>query len=271
MQSDAAQAFAAEAGVNPANVTMSDTTNGVFVGIDPKPVIETTPTPTPVQPEGKFYSDEDLARARAQEKEKLYPTIEKMKEELASLKKEREDRIAEEESLRKAAEEEARKKAESEMDVRSLLETKEREWAEKIEAEKAERERAFALLEQERQFQELMAYRQNRLEQERDAIVPELVDLIEGNNPDEIEASIADLKERSARIVDSAQQAMQAARRDMAGARVTAPAVGPLDTNTENNSFSAEQIAGMPFNEYVKHRSKLLGQAAANRNKGLFG
>jgi hypothetical protein len=35
--------------------------------------------------------------------------------------------------------------------------------------------------------------------------------------------------------------------------------------------LTPENIAGMSFNDYVKHRSKLLGQASAARNSGLFG
>jgi hypothetical protein len=90
--------------------------------------------------------------------------------------------------------------------VRTLLESKEREWAERLEAERLEREKAFALLEHERQFQDLMAYRQQRMAEEQDSIIPELLDLITGESPEEIEASIAGLKERSSRI-ESAQSA----------------------------------------------------------------
>ena len=217
------------------------------------------------------YTDEDLAKARAQEKDKLYPQIEHLKEKLSLLEKDREERVSQEEAARRAAEEEARRKAEAEMDVRTLLEQKESEWRSQLEAEKAEREKAFALLEMERNFQDIQMYRAERIEEERDLIIPELVDLISGNSREEIEQSIAGLKERSSRILDSAQQAMQAARRDMTGSRVTAPSAGPMDTNSDNQQFSAEQIAGMPFTEYVKHRSKLLGQASASRNRGLFG
>ena len=231
--------------------------------------------PTPEVPDEsvseKFYTEDDLARIRAQEKDKLYPQVERLKEELNLLKRERDERLLEEERLRAEAEAEARAKAEAEMDVRTLLENKEREWHEQLEQERAEREKAFALLEHERQFQEVMSYRQQRVAEEQDNIIPELLDLISGNSPDEIESSIAGLKERSSRILESAQSAMQTARRDMAGSRVTAPAAGPLDTNSDNQQFTPEQIAGMSFSDYAKHRSKLLGQASASRNTGLFG
>jgi hypothetical protein len=116
-----------------------------------------------------------------------------------------------------------------------------------------------------------MQYRQQRLEAERENIIPELVDLIEGNNRDEIEQSIASLKDKSARILDSAAQAMSSARREMAGARVTAPASGPLDNDTEQRSYSPDSIRDMSLADYAKNRAKLLGDATNNRGRGLFG
>jgi hypothetical protein len=194
-----------------------------------------------------------------------------LKDELANLKKERDDRAAEEDRSRQQSVLEEQKKLEDEMDVRSLLEKKEKEFQSQLDAERLERERAFALLEQERNFQELNNYRQQRLEQERDNIIPELIDLIEGNNSDEVEQSIANLKDKSVRILDSAAQAMTSARREMAGARITAPASGPLDNDSEQRSYSPEAIRDMSLADYAKQRAKLLGEAAGNRGRGLFG
>jgi hypothetical protein len=219
----------------------------------------------------KSYSEEDLRRVREQEKSKLYPQIDSLKEELNILKKEREERLAEAEKLRAEQETEARKKAEEDMDVRQLLEAKEREWADRLETEKQERERAFKLLEREREYAELTDYRNRRLQEERENVIPELLDLVSGNNAEEIEASIAGLKDRSSRILDSAQQAMQSARKEMTGSRVTAPPTGPLDTNSDQQQFTADQIAAMSVTEYAKYRGKLLGQAATDRGKGIFG
>jgi DNA repair exonuclease SbcCD ATPase subunit len=223
---------------------------------------------------GSVYSADDIAKAREQEKAKLYPQMEKMKEELASLKKAREEQAAKEaEREKRIAEEEAKKEAqkkeeeESELSFKELLKKKEQQ----LEAERLERERAIALLDQERKFQEVMNYRQQRVEQERDSIVPELIDLIDGNNADEIEQSIAMLKEKSARILSSAQQAMQSARQQMAGTRITNPAAGPLDNDSEQKSYSPDSIREMSLADYAKQRAKLLGTAASNRGQGLFG
>ena len=227
---------------------------------------------------GSVYSAEDIAKAREQEKAKLYPQMEKMKEELSSLKKAREEQAAKEaEREQRVAEELVRKEAqkkeeeESELSFKDLLKKKEQEFQSQLEAERLERERAFALLEQERKFQEVMNYRQQRVEQERDNIVPELIDLIDGNSADEVEQSIAMLKEKSARILSSAQQAMQSARQQMAGTRITNPAAGPLDNDSEQKSYSPDSIREMSLADYAKQRAKLLGAAASNRGQGLFG
>ena len=224
------------------------------------------------------YTADDIAKAREQEKAKLYPQLEKMKEELASLKREREEAAAREaERQARIAEEESRaaqlkkEQEENELSFKDLLKKKEQEFQSQLENERLERERAIALLDQERKFQELMNYRQARLEQERENIIPELIDLIEGDSQDAIEQSIATLKEKSARILDSAQQAMQSARAQMAGPRVTAPAAGPLDNDSSQQTLTPDSIRDMSLADYAKQRAKLLGNAASNRGQGLFG
>ena len=239
--------------------------------------------PTPTAPEMSeaevtSYSAEDLAKAREQEKAKLYPQMEKMKEELSSLKKAREEQVAKEaerEAKRAAKEAEraakAKAKEEEELSVKDLLAKKEQEFQAQLDAERLEREKAFALLDMERKFQEVQNYRQSRLEQERDNIVPELIDLIQGNSQDEIEQSITMLKEKSASISQSVQQAMQSARQQQVGARVTAPASGPLDNDSDQQIATPDSIRDMSLADYAKQRAKLLGSAASNRGQGLFG
>jgi len=223
------------------------------------------------------FTVDDIAKARAQEKAKLYPQVEKLQEELAFLKKERDERAALEadraakrqtrESERAA---ERKKQEESELEVRDLLAKKEQEWSTKLDSERQERERAFALLEREREFQELSAYRQQRLEVERDSIIPELVDLISGNSKDEIEQSILGLKERSAKIFDSVAQVAQQSRKEMAGTRITSPASGPLDNDSDSRTYSPNDINNMSMADYAKNRAKLLG-SGKNSGQGLFG
>lgn len=220
---------------------------------------------------------EAIQKARAQEKAKLYPQMEKLQEELASLRSKEQEREAAEadrqaKRLARDAERvaEQKKQEEAELEVRDLLAKKEQEWQSQLEAERQEREKAFALLEREREFQELSQYRSSRLEAERENIVPELIDLISGNNKDEIEASIADLKTRSTKIFESVAAASQQTRKEMVGTRVTVPASGPLDNNSDQLSYSPNDISNMSMADYAKNRQKLLGNSN-NRGQGLFG
>jgi len=227
------------------------------------------------EPVDQVFTADDLAKARAQEKSKLYPQMEKMAKELEALKKAQEEEAARKASLEKQArelEEKARKsKEEEELSAKELLAKKEQEFQAQLENERLEREKAFALLHKEQELNYLTNYRATRVEQERDNIVPELIDLVNGNTQEEIESSITLLREKSQSILQSAQAAMQSAKQQMVGARVTAPASGPLDNDSEHNSYTPDSIRDMSLADYAKQRAKLLGTAASNRGQGLFG
>ena len=252
----AVEGFAAEAGTVPVvNVQ----------GVD-APAVTTTEAV-----KSKFYTEEDLAKVRTQEKDKLYPTIEKLKEQVDVLTREREEhaaRLAVEADEKNA---QLRQQQEEELSAKDLLKLKESEWKEQLERERQERERAFALLEQEKAFADIQSFRQQLLEQERENIIPELVDLISGSTREELQTSVESLKDRSTRILESAQSAMQNARREMTGTRVTTPPAGPLETQTEQRNFTAQEIASMSVDEYAKYRSRLLSPQAQGKTSGLFG
>ena len=254
-----ATAFEAEAGTAPV-VNVSD--------VDASTVITSTEKPAK---QSKFYTEDDLAKVRSQEKEKLYPQIESLKEELNSIRKEKEEEAARKEAEAKALAEKAKEEALSELDAKSYADARLAELQEQLERERQERERALALLEREKTFADLQAYRQEVLEQERDNIIPELVDLISGNTREEIQSSVEGLKERSARILESAQSAMQTARKEMTGTRATLPPAGPLETNSEQRQLTAEEIQSLSMNDYAKYRERLLSPSARGKSRGLFG
>ena len=256
---EAVEAFASEANVSPVAAS---------TGVD-------APAATTAN-NAKFYTDEDLARVRSQEKDKLYPQIDSLKEQLDALKRERDEEMAakaaEKASLEAQFAEEAKRKQEEELELRDLLKVKETEWTEQLERERQERERAFALLEREKTFAEIQNYRNQRIAQESENILPELIELINGESEAEIESSIQGLKAKSSSIMDNVQQATQAARRDMTGTRVTTPPnAGPLDIETGNRQFTADDISSMSLNDYAKYRSQLLSSKAQGQSKGFFG
>ena len=255
-----AEAFQAEAGVAPTVATP-----------DADASIATSVSSNEEPQRSRVYTDEDLAKVRTQEKDKLYPQIDSLKAELAEIKRQRDEELAAKRAEEEARAAEERVKAEADMDIRDLLKQKEGEWQEQLERERQERERAFALFEREKNYAELTSFKQQTLEAERDNIIPELLDLVTGNTPEEVAASIEGLKERSARILESAQAAMQNARKEMTGSRVTAPPTGPLDINSEQRTLTAQEIAAMPMNEYAQYRQRLLSDKARGRGQGLFG
>jgi len=227
-------------------------------------------------------ANDDVAKriqdARKQEKDKLYPQLEKLQEELAVLRKEREERSAvEADRLEKRKAKEAERAAErqaqleEEMSFKQLLKSKEQEWQSQLDAVKAESQTNFALLQREREFQELMSYRNQRIEQERDSIVPSLIDFVKGENRDEIEQSILDLKARSEQILNDFAQASQQSRKNMVGASVTAPTSGPLENDPSQLAYNPGNIANMSLADYAKNRDRLLGSAGNNGGRGLFG
>ena len=255
-----AAAFEAEANTAPV-VNVS--------GVD-APTVTTTETKS-----SKFYTDEDLAKVRSQEKDKLYPEIERLKDEVLALKKEKEEKAARkaakeaEDSAKKAEKEKA--KLEKDLNAKDLIKLTADELREQLERERQERERAFALLEREREFANLQSYRQQILEQERDNIIPQLIDFVQGNTPEEINQSVEQLKERSSSILESAQAALTQQRREQVGTRATLPPAGPLVTNSEQRMPTADEIAAMPMNEYAKYRNRILSPRAQGRSSGLLG
>lgn len=252
--------------------------DGIQVPMDPAPQQE-----APKAREEKYFSEEEVQKIRQQEKEKMYKRLEDsdsrvkaMEEQLSLLSSEREKAL-------KEAEERANKEAElirqrelEELSAKDLLLRKEDEWKQRVNQVEQEwgqkfhelelqRQAQEAMLEKERQLQQLEAYRQRRIQAEQDSIIPELRDLISGNSEEEIENSIAVLRDRSTAIIESIQQA-SAPR--IKGAPVTAPPVGPMDNQTDYQTITADDIRNMPMDQYAKMRERLL--SASRTQKGRY-
>ena len=249
----AAAGFALETGQQVAAPNLSSATAGV---------------PAAAQ---KFYTEEDLNRVRETEKSKLYPTVEALKAENAALVKARQDeqdRLAAEQAARDA---EARAKAESEMDIRTLREQDKAHFEAQLALERDARERFQIELQREREYAALQAYTTQAVDAARETIAPELLDLVIGNTPEEVDRSIAALADRSSRIFESFQQASQTARREMVGTRPTLPAAGPLEINSGQRTYTTQQVADMSQAEYAEYRKTNLSDAARGVTHGLFG
>lgn len=268
---------------NPASTAAPQHTGS---GAQPNPdgtvTVQDTPKPGPpaaAGSDGKAFSAEDIARARQEEKDKLYGRLNKdterltsLEAELAALRAEREQREKDEAERLAAEEAAAKQKAEADMSAKKLLEERSTEWERRFEEIQKEREQERAALAKEAEYNALRAYVQERVGAERNNIAPELVDLVQGNSQEEIDASIELLKAKTNQLVESMQQAQQTARSQMRGVSATGyTGNGPTDQDAGNRQLSADDIKNMPMSEFAKYRSQLLGAASnQNSNRGLF-
>lgn len=221
------------------------------------------------EPTGKTFTQADIEKARQEEKDKLYGRIETMDEELKRIRKEREEReaAAAAEAERLAAE--AKAKADEELSVRELLAQKETEWNTKFQSVEQRAAQAEALLDKERQYQTLQQYKAQRLTEEAEHIMPELADLVGGATQEEVEASIALVKDKTARILEQVVANTTQQRQQQRGVSVTAPPVGPMDNESTYQTLTADDIAAMDMQTYAQYRDKLL-KAKPSNERGLF-
>ncbi|MFE2539037.1 hypothetical protein [Actinacidiphila glaucinigra] len=245
--------------------------NGTVTVSDAKPPEQANP--------GRTFTADDIARARQEEKDKLYSRLTKGDERLQSLEAElttlREERQAREqaEAERAAAEEKAAtEKAEAEMSARKLVEERSTQWEQRFEELQREREQERAALAKEAEFSRLRAYIQERLSAESGTIAPELRDLVAGNTPEEVDQSIEVLKAKTSALFESMTAAQQQARAQMRGVSATGYTnTGPADGDAGARQLSVDDIRNMPMSEFAKYRNQLLGAAANNSgNRGLF-
>ena len=222
----------------------------------------------------RTFTEDDVEKIRQQEKDKLYKRLEdsdgrvkSLEDQLSTLSNESEVSKAEAARLAKAESDALRKREEEELSAKELITKRETEFDEKlkvVETEwegrlaKIEEERASqeAMLEKERRYRELETYLGRRMVEEEEYIIPELRDLASGTTEDEIDNSIAILKDRSSAILESIQQSTQPS--GLRGSPVTAPPVGPMETQTEQQTLSAEDIRNMPMEQYMQMRDRLL-------------
>jgi hypothetical protein len=223
----------------------------------------------PPQPQGPQprWTDEDIERARQQEKDKLYPRLEEMNTQLRTLQEERQAELAERQRLAEEAEAARVAKEEGEMEVRELLARKEHEWEQRFTAQQSQYEHDRAIFEQERRRGEVANYRRDRIEQEQEFILPELREFIGGDTPEEIDASIEAMKERTESIVNNVAAATQPTFRGTAMPSV--PPVGPMEQLPSNQALTPEDIKGMDMKTYERYRDQLLRATSPNQRRGM--
>jgi hypothetical protein len=235
---------------------------------EPEPEPEGTPEPTPSrrgrQREPKVFSEEEVEAIRQEEKQKLYPRLQKVDEleatvaELRQTEAERQKAIDRE---AKAAEKATQKKQEEEMELRDLIAKKDGEWEQKLEEERQERGKIMALLEKEQAHAALQGYLAQRMVEEAENIMPELHYTVYGNSPEEIDASIERAKATTLAIVNNVNSTMQGQRAGQRGAAITGPPVGPMEMAATTTTLTADDLKAMTPEDYATHREALLREA----------
>ena len=251
------------------------------LNVNPSTTHTTLPQPVTVinqPPQGQYFTAEQLEAARQQEKDKLYGRMQALETQFndskAELDKYRQEREAAE-SARLDAEKKAAdaKKAEEEskLSVQDLIKRKEQEWQEAQNSLQNQLEMQKALMDKDRELFRLQQYIQRRVAEEiaENNIIPDLAEYIDGNNEEQVEASITKAKEKTASIVAGALG--QNAPRTTPGVSPTGFApTGPLDNLQGTQSYQPSDIQKMSLAEYAEFRAKA-GIDKAGNNKGLFG
>lgn len=225
--------------------------------------------PAPAPDANQRFSAEDLERARQQEKEKLYPKIDRMSEQLEIFAREREEQQRLQAEAAARADEERKRLEEEELGLKDLLLRKEdeweqkfnsvqSEWEQKLDAIQAERDAHAALLDIERKFQELTSYKNRRIQEEQDNLMPELIDMITGDTEEAIEASISLVAAKTSAIVEQVQQAT-ASRPALRPVPSTGSAPsGPAENLQEQRTYTMADLKNMDMATYAAQRERLM-------------
>lgn len=230
----------------------------------------------------RVFSAEDIAKARQEEKDKLYSDIKTLKDQFTSAQKtlqEIQDQKAQElaEAQRKQAEKDsaAKTKQEEEMSAKALLESKLKEtndtWEERFNKLQQERDNDRALATKEREYNDLVDYRNTQLQANANDIAPQFHNFVTGNSKEQIDSAIAQAKVATKSILDEVAAASQ--QPQQRGVSTTGyTALGPLDGQMGQKTYTPDDINAMSMAEYAEFRQKsgLAGNDAA-RSRGLFG
>lgn len=225
-------------------------------------VTEVPGVPAPAASGTRTFTEAEIQAARTQERDKVYPEMKRMQDELKDTRDKLEAREKTEREATEAAANLATTAAQAEMDAKQLITAKDAEWKAMFAQQQAEVDTTRALFEREQRHAQLQAYRFEAQKASAEDVLPELLDFIDGNDVDEINASMETLKQRSAAILGNMNAATQQQRVAMQGTTATAPATGPVDNVMGQQQFSAEDIKNMDEATYAKYRNQLLPAAS---------
>lgn len=231
----------------------------------------------------RTFTAEDIAKARKEEKDKLYPELTSLKEQWAEAQKTlkaiedqrtQDAAIVTQKEAEKAAAVQAKK--EEEMSAKALLEAKLKEtndtWESRFTQLQQERETERATLAKERQYNELVDYRNNQLQSNSNDIAPQFHDFITGETKEQIDNAIARAKAATQSIAEEVAAATKQTTSIRGVSSTGYTALGPLDGTMGQKQYTADDINSMSMTEYQKFRQEYgLVSNEAQRNRGILG
>jgi hypothetical protein len=261
------------------NTIITDNTNSAATIESPNGAQSPVPSPAAFQHGAtgeRTFTEADIAKARKEEKDKLYSELASMKDALKEIQEQKAAELAEAQRKQQEKEAAAQAKREEEMSAKALLEAKLKEtndtWEARFKQLQDEREQERALLAKEREYNDLVDYRNAQLQANANDIAPQFHSFITGDNKEQIDTAIANAKAAT----DEIYREVAAARQQQPQQRGVAPtgftAMGPLDGTMGQKTYSPDDINKMSMAEYAKFRQESgLAGRDAQRNAGLFG
>jgi hypothetical protein len=248
--------------------------NNINVEVPP----QATDQPPPTQPgrqarsggDPQVFTPEEVEKIRQEERSRygtLSSQLDDLNQEIAKYRQADEERVKAEEKARRDTEKVEKKKAEEEMELRDLIAKKDQEWEAKLEQERQDREKALALLEQERRHASLQNYLAQRMMESGELIAPQLRKLVGGNTEQEIDTKIQELVEITGSIVGDTQQYMAQVNAQRPTVGVTAPPIGPAETAATTRTLTPDDLKALTPEEYADQRESLLRAASASRRQ----
>lgn len=232
---------------------------------------------------------EALQKARTEEREKLHSQIDQsdarfkeMQGEVKRLADAEQARAKEADDRAKEAEKARKAKDDAELSAKELvarqreefnqqLEQARQDAAQQINKIRQDQETQQAFWEREREMSALQLYIRDQVEAHREEIAPELLQFIDGDSKEAVDASIQRVVTTTAQIVDGMRQAQSAARRAMPG---VAPSGGQsaitAGIDTGDQPLTADDIRKMPMKDFAALRDRT-GMSGAGQGVGIFG
>lgn len=239
----------------------------------PQQMVSPPPAPPAQTYNNEFFTQDQLEKARREEREKVQSALARQKEQQAALKAEldelRKFREEQEAKANAEAKKEARKrKTEDEKDLsaRELLARREEEYQARFDEMQRQLQQQAAQMALERQHMQLMSYIQQRVAEEMAAknIAPQFRDYITGTSQEEVEASIELAKAKTAEIMNEFQETFS-----QQGHRGVSVSSGPSSMGSVPEIGQQEpDFTTMTYADYVKNRQRL---QPAQKDQGIFG